>query len=178
MNNVYTQTVQSAPDVQNFLLNKTCEGKLSQMNETNSFLGLFLSALLAATLVPAQSELGLGYLVINTDYSMALLVMVASLGNTTGAVINWFIGQGIAESVMRLEKVQASLCYWTIISWYKKYGQWTLLLCWVPLIGDPITVIAGIFKIPFKTFVLIVALAKTSRYIIVVIFADRFFLGP
>lgn len=148
------------------------------MNETTAILGLFLSAFLAATLVPAQSELSLGYLVINTDYSVVLLVMVASLGNTTGSIINWFIGKGIAKSVMRFERVQASPSYWTIMSWYKKYGQWTLLLSWLPLIGDPITVIAGIFKVPFKIFVLIVALAKTSRYILIAIFAQKFALGP
>ncbi len=147
------------------------------MTETSAFFGLFLSAFLAATLVPAQSELVLGYLVINTDYSMALLVIIASLGNTTGAIINWFIGQGIAKSVMRLKKVQASPRYRTITGWYAKHGQWTLLLSWAPFIGDPITVIAGIFKVPIKTFVLIVALAKTTRYILIVIFAEKFALG-
>jgi len=147
------------------------------MTETSVFLGLFLSAFLAATLVPAQSELTLGYLVINSEYSMALLVIIASLGNTTGAIINWFIGQGIAKSVMRLEKVQASPRYRTTAGWYAKCGQWTLLLSWAPFIGDPITVIAGIFNVPIKTFFLIVALAKTSRYILIVIFAEKFALG-
>ena len=148
------------------------------MTETSALLGLFLSAFLAATLVPAQSELGLGYLVINTNYSMLLLVMVASFGNTTGATINWLIGQGIAKSAMRLEKVEASPRLLNIISWYKRYGQWTLLLSWAPIIGDPITLIAGILKVPFKTFFLIVALAKTSRYILIAIFAEKLTLGP
>ena len=136
------------------------------MTEASTFIGLFLSAFLAATLIPAQSEVALGYLVINTDYSMVLLVTVASLGNITGATINWAIGRGITRSVVRLEKIRTSNCYWTIINWYKKYGQWTLMLSWAPFIGDPITVIAGIFKVPLKTFLLIVALAKTSRYVI------------
>ena len=148
------------------------------MTEASALLVLFLSAFLAATLIPAQSELGLGYLVINTDYSMVLLVTVASLGNTTGATINWFLGRGVARSVLRLEKIHASTRYSTIINWYKKYGQWTLLFSWVPFIGDPITVIAGIFKVPLKTFLLIVALAKTSRYILIATFAERFVLVP
>ena len=147
------------------------------MTETSALLGLFLSAFLAATLIPAQSELGLGYLVINTDYSMVLLVTVASIGNTTGAIINWFIGRGIARSVERLEKIEASTRYWTVINWYEKYGTWTLLLSWMPFIGDPITVIAGIFKVPLKKFLLIVALAKTSRYLLIAIFAEKFVLG-
>ncbi len=147
------------------------------MNEASAFLGLFLSSFLAATLLPAQSELGLGYLVINTNFSMALLITIASLGNTAGATINWLLGQGIAGSVVSLEKIQTSKRYVTLINWYNKYGQWTLLFSWVPFIGDPITVIAGIFKVPLKTFLLIVALAKTSRYILVALFAEKFVLG-
>ena len=147
------------------------------MTEASAFIGLFLSAFLAATLIPAQSEIGLGYLVINTDYSMVLLVTAASLGNTAGATINWFIGRGVARSIVNSKKMKPSTHYRTIINWYKKYGQWTLLLSWAPFIGDPITVIAGIFKVPLKTFLLIVALAKTSRYIVIVIFVQKFTLG-
>lgn len=143
------------------------------MTGTNAFIGLFLSAFLAATLVPAQSELSLGHLILNTDYSTTLLILVASLGNTAGAIINWMIGRGIANSVMRLEKIQASPRYWIIMCWYRKHGQWTLLLSWVPFIGDPITVIAGILKIPFKNFLLIVAISKTSRYILVWLLAEK-----
>ena len=147
------------------------------MNEASAFLGLFLSSFLAATLLPAQSELGLGYLVINTNFSMALLITIASLGNTAGATINWLLGRGIAGSVARREKIQASKRYVTLIDWYSKYGRWTLLFSWAPFIGDPITVIAGIFKVSLKTFLLIVALAKTSRYILVALFAEKFVLG-
>ena len=147
------------------------------MTETSALLGLFLSAFLAATLIPAQSELGLGYLVINTEYSMVLLVTIASLGNTSGATINWFVGRGVARSVVGLGKIKTSTSYSTVIGWYKKYGQWTLLLSWVPFIGDPITVIAGLFKVPLKTFLLIVALAKTSRYVFIATFAEKIFLG-
>ena len=67
------------------------------MSEVSAYIGLFLSAFLAATLIPAQSEIGLGYLVINTDSSMVLLVTVASLGNTAGATLNWFIGREVAK---------------------------------------------------------------------------------
>tara|TARA_Y100001954_G_C15612526_1_gene503608 strand:- start:62 stop:508 length:447 start_codon:yes stop_codon:yes gene_type:complete len=147
------------------------------MNEVSAFLGLFLSSFLAATLIPAQSELGLGYLVINYNYSMVLLITIASVGNTAGATINWLLGRGIAGSVVRLEKIQASRRYVTLINWYNKHGRWTLLFSWAPFIGDPITVIAGIFKVPLKTFLLIVAIAKTSRYILVALFAEKFVLG-
>ena len=147
------------------------------MTEASAFIGLFLSAFLAATLIPAQSELGLGFLIINTDYSMVLLITIASLGNTAGATLNWFIGRGFAGSLSRSEKIKTSMRYLTMMNWYKKYGQWTLLLSWAPFVGDPITVIAGIFKVSLKTFLFIVALAKTTRYIFIATFTEKFILG-
>ena len=103
---------------------------------------------------------------------MVLLFTVANLGNTAGATINWLIGRRIATSVVSSKKTIKR--YWTIINWHKKYGQWTLLLRWAPFIGGPITVIAGIFKVLLKLFVAL-ALAKTSRYILIAVFAKIYF---
>jgi len=147
------------------------------VTEAGALFGLFLSAFLAATILPAQSELGLGYLVMSSNYSMAVLILIASLGNTLGAMVNWIVGRGIGKSVMRLEKIQASPRYQAITRWYRKYGRWTLLLSWVPIIGDPITVVAGVLREPFKSFILIVALAKTSRYVVIALFAEKFASG-
>ena len=144
------------------------------MTEAGAFLSIFLSAFLAATILPAQSEIGLGYLILYTDHSFGLLIVFASLGNTLGAVVNWLIGCRLAKSVTKLEKIQASPSFQRMIRWYQKFGQWTLLLSWLPIIGDPITVIAGIFKIPFKKFLLFVAFAKTSRYLVIAFLAENF----
>lgn len=76
------------------------------MTEASALLGLFLSAFLAATLVPAQSELGLGFLVINTNYSMLLLVMVASFGNTIGATINWLVAKELSSQLNVWKKLR------------------------------------------------------------------------
>lgn len=87
------------------------------MTEANAFIGFFLSAFLAATLIPAQSKIGSGYLVINTDYSIVLLVSVASLGNTAGATINWFIGRGVTRSVVssKNETIDALFDYYQLV---------------------------------------------------------------
>ena len=147
------------------------------MNETGALFGLFLSAFLAATILPAQSELGLGYLVVTSKYSMGLLVLFASLGNTLGAIVNWVIGRSIESSVMRMERITGSLRYRSITRWYHKFGRWTLLLSWMPIIGDLITLVAGIFREPLKSFVLIVALAKTTRYVVIALLAKKFAFG-
>ena len=100
--------------------------------------------------------------------------MVASLGNTAGAILNWVIGRGIANSAIRFEKIKTSPMYLSVIAWYKKFGHWTIFLSWMPIIGDPITLIAGVFNVPFKYFLPIVAIAKTLRYVFVALIAEKF----
>ena len=127
---------------------------------------LFLSALVAATVFPAQSEAVLVGLIAGGGHSLAALVAVASIGNTLGSVVNWFIGRGVERlkhkpwfpvSEDRLARAQ---------TWYQRYGKWSLLASWLPVVGDPITVAAGIMKEPLAIFVLLVGLAKTARYIV------------
>ncbi|MEQ9491918.1 MAG: YqaA family protein [Alphaproteobacteria bacterium] len=129
--------------------------------------GLFLAAFVAATIFPFQSEFALVGLLATDDYSILLLILVASIGNTLGSVVNWLLGRGVESfrdrrwfpvKPQQLEKA---------VSWYRRYGQWSLLLSWAPFIGDPLTVAAGVLREPFWMFLLLVAVAKTGRYIVV-----------
>ncbi len=137
------------------------------MAELGIYSGLFLIAFLAATVLPAQSEVGLASLVLSGSYRADLLVAVASTGNTLGALVNWLLGRGIERfSDQRWFPVKpASLDHAT--RWYRRYGRWSLLLSWAPIIGDPLTVAAGVLREPLTSFLLLVALAKTGRYIAV-----------
>jgi len=137
------------------------------MGEVGIYAGLFLVAFLAATVLPAQSEVGLAGLVLSDDYPVVLLVAVASAGNTLGAVVNWVLGRGIERfsdrpwfpvKPARLERATR---------WYHRYGRWSLLLSWAPIVGDPLTVVAGVLREPFVSFLILVTLAKTGRYIAV-----------
>jgi len=137
--------------------------------------GLFLIAFLAATILPAQSELGLAGLIASDDYSLPLLIIAASLGNTLGAVVNWVLGRWIEHFRDRrwfpakpeqLEKTKA---------WYRRYGRWSLLLSWMPIIGDPLTLAAGVLRVPLWSFLILVALAKTARYLTVAAIALKVF---
>ena len=131
------------------------------------YLGLFAVAFLAATILPAQSELGLAGLIIAAQHNIILLIAAASLGNTLGAVVNWFLGLQAERfkdrSWFPAKPAQLSAAK----AWYRKYGRWSLLLSWVPLIGDPLTLAAGILREPLWSFLLLVAAAKTARYIAV-----------
>lgn len=131
-----------------------------------AYLSLFLASLIAATILPAQSEMILAGLLLSGNYNTYLLIAVASLGNVGGSVINWFLGRGIESfkdkkwfpvKPERLEKTSGL---------YKRYGRWLLLLSWMPIIGDPITVVAGVLRERFLLFFLITAFAKTVRYIV------------
>src|SRR3546814_3453555 len=117
------------------------------------------------TLLPTQSEAVLVALLLTNAYPAWTLLAVASVGNVLGSLVNWVLGRYIEQfrhkrwfpiNQTQLEKAQHA---------YQRYGRWSLLLSWVPIIGDPLTVIAGVMREPFWRFLGIVALAKTGRYL-------------
>jgi len=129
--------------------------------------GLFFSAFIAASIFPAQSELFLAGALAKQSAPVWAIIGAASLGNTLGSATNWLLGRFFIHYQNRrwfpigrnkLAKAEA---------WYGKYGRWTLLLSWAPFVGDPITLVAGILREPFPSFIMIVALAKTARYVVV-----------
>jgi membrane protein YqaA with SNARE-associated domain len=129
--------------------------------------GLFLTAFLAGSIFPLQSEAALAGLIVTSGISPPVLIATATIGNVLGSTFNWFLGRSVEHYKGRrwfpvgpdmLERAQA---------WYGRYGRWSLLLSWVPVIGDPLTVIAGVMKEPLPTFILMVAAAKLARYLVV-----------
>lgn len=139
------------------------------MWETSGYLGLFISAFGAATLLPMQSEAVLVGLLLSKQYSATVLLLTATTGNVAGSVVNWVLGRYIERwrgkrwfpvTPERLAKVQRT---------YHRYGRWSLLLSWAPVIGDPLTVAAGVMKEPLWSFLLIVGLAKAARYAVLYI---------
>lgn len=142
------------------------------MIDLSAYGSLFLAAFVAATILPAQSELLLTGLLASGAYSPVALVAVASVGNVLGSVVNWALGQAIErfrgsrwfpvgpDALIRAER------------WYHRYGRWSLLASWMPVIGDPLTAVAGILREPLWSFLLLVALAKTGRYAVLALTAQ------
>jgi membrane protein YqaA with SNARE-associated domain len=102
------------------------------------------------------------------------LLVIASLGNISGSIVNWYLGKKInlyqkkkwfPVSSDRLKKSEY---------YFQKYGLWCLLLSWVPIIGDPITLFAGILNVRFQIFVILVSISKISRYVFVLYLASLF----
>lgn len=126
--------------------------------------GLFATAFAAATVLPMQSEALLVALLLKTEYWPWLLVAVASAGNILGACLNWWLGKFMERFKGRWWFPVSEAALMRAQNRYHRYGKWSLLLSWVPFIGDPLTVIAGVMKEKFITFVSLVAVAKAGRY--------------
>jgi membrane protein YqaA with SNARE-associated domain len=137
------------------------------------WLSLFGAAFLAATVVPFYSEFAVAAALAAGAPSM-MVVLVASAGNTGGAVVNWLLGLGI-------ERFRS--CRWFPVPerelaraqrWFQRYGVWSLLFAWLPIGGDALTVIAGVMRVPFLVFLVLTAIGKTARYALLVWGIDVF----
>ena len=127
--------------------------------------GLFLAAFGAATLLPFQSEFVFVALQLAGTASLTWLIVVASIGNTLGAVVNYIMGRGIEQFRSRRWFPVNAAQLARARRWYARWGVWTLLMSWAPL-GDAFTVVAGIMRTPAWLFLLLVTIAKTGRYIV------------
>jgi len=131
------------------------------------YLSLFTISFLAATILPFSSELTLAGLIATSSYNNLLLLIVASLGNVLGSVVNWILGfysRNLSTKrwfPFKDEQIEKSS------KWFNKFGRWSLLFAWVPIIGDPLTLAAGLLRIRFIEFLVLVTIGKVSRYIIV-----------
>ena len=136
------------------------------MTSLATYLGLFVAALGAASILPMQSEPVLVALLLLGDQPAWVLVAVASVGNTLGSCINWLLGRAVERFRDRRWFPVSPAALARAEGWYRRWGRWSLLMSWVPVVGDPLTVIAGVLREPFPTFLLLVAAAKTARYIV------------
>lgn len=130
-----------------------------------TYLILFFSAFISATLFPLGSEALLIY-DIKERYNIYLLLFFATLGNSLGSILNYYLGlKGeeylIEKKLLKEKYIDISKRY------FDKYGFITILFSWLPIIGDPITFIAGVLKYDFKKFVILVIISKFSRYLFI-----------
>ncbi len=128
---------------------------------------LFASAFFAATILPFYSEFAL-FALLKAGEPPLLLLIVATAGNTLGAVVNWAMGLYLLHfkdrrwfyfSDAQIERAQR---------WFNHYGVWTLLMAWLPLGGDALTLIAGIMRVRFWLFLVLVGFGKGLRYLAVI----------
>ena len=131
------------------------------------YLSLFIISFLAATILPFSSELTLAGLIATSGYNNLSLLIVASLGNVLGSVVNWILGfysRKLSKKKwfpFKDEQIEKSS------KWFNKFGRWSLLFAWVPIIGDPLTLAAGLLRVKFIEFLILVTIGKVSRYLVI-----------
>ena len=144
------------------------------MNSSEAYTSLFISSFVSSTILPGHSEITLTTFILLEKFSQFLLILFASLGNILGSIVNWYLGFYITKFVKKdwfpFQKKQLDKAS----SWYLKYGKWSLFLCWVPIIGDPLTIVAGMFRVSLIIFIIIVSISKALRYIFVGYIALKF----
>lgn len=125
---------------------------------------LFGVSFLAATVLPVASEGLLAALVVR-QVDLGAAVTVATLGNTLGALTTWAVGMwggawiiGCWLRINEAERLRAE-------RWYARWGSWSLLMAWLPVVGDPLCLVAGMLKVPPVRFILLVAAGKAARYL-------------
>jgi len=131
--------------------------------EFGAYLGLFAAAFGAASLLPLSSEPVLMGLQL-AGYPPPILWSVATTGNTLGSVLNWWIArQGLRFQDRDWFPVEPTALA-RATAWFQRYGVWSLLLAWAPVVGDALTVVAGLTRVRLDLFVVLVGLGKGLRY--------------
>mgnify|MGYP003974492041 CR=1 FL=1 len=131
------------------------------------YLSLFFISFLAATILPFSSELSLAGLITTSNYDNVLLLIVASFGNVLGSVVNWVLGFYSRNLTIKKWFPFKETQIERSSKWFNKFGKWSLLFAWVPILGDPITLVAGLLRVRFLDFIILVAIGKVSRYLLV-----------
>lgn len=136
-----------------------------------AYLTLFFSAFVSATLLPGSSEVVLIATVTQGESLLWLLWLSVTVGNVLGSCVNYWLGTQVIRfkdrkwfpvSQANINKAQLR---------FEKYGVYSLLLAWLPIVGDPLTVVGGVFKVRWWTFLWLVTLGKGARYLVVLAFA-------
>ena len=131
------------------------------------YLSLFFISFLAATILPFSSKLTLAGLISTSNYDNLLLLVVASFGNVLGSVFNWSLGfysrNLSTKKWFPFKETQIERSS----KWFSKFGKWSLLFAWVPIVGDPLTFVAGLLRVRFLDFIILVVIGKVSRYFVV-----------
>ena len=131
------------------------------------YLSLFTISFLSATILPFSSELTLAGLIATSNYDNLSLLIFASLGNILGSVVNWVLGFYSRNLTTKKWFLFEDKQIENSSKWFSKFGKLSLLFAWVPVIGDPLTLVAGLFRVEFTEFLILVTIGKVSRYVVI-----------
>ncbi len=141
--------------------------ELGQNWEAWGLPGLFLASFLAATILPFSSEALLAAMAFG-HWSTASLLLTATIGNTLGGLTNYGLGRWIPEEKafrwLRMDPTKAARWH----AFVRKRGPWAALLCWLPIVGDPLALVLGLFRAPLLPTSALMFVGKCARYAVVI----------
>jgi len=130
------------------------------------YTGLFVASFLAATILPLSSEIVLSTLLLN-GFTPVALVTIATTGNVLGSLTNYVLGYWASKEIVKKWLKMSDTDFVRAEQRFTKYGLLSLCFAWVPVIGDPITVIAGVLRVRLLWFIVLVTSGKLLRYIVI-----------
>ena len=141
-----------------------------EITNTLIYFSLFIFCLSLGTFFPFASETFLATQLLSEKYNVFLLIFFASLGNILGSVISWLFGYFVNFFIKKPWFPINNYLLQKGTAIFKKYGKWSLLLSWVPFIGDPIAFAAGILKYNILFFLIFVSIGKVARYLLIYLY--------
>jgi len=145
------------------------------MSSIDVYVILFSSSFASSTILPGNSELTLTAIISQREYETLYLIIVASIGNVLGSIVNWYLGCYFIKFKNKKWFPFNEKNLDNSSKWFLKYGKWSLLLSWLPFVGDGLTLIAGVLKVPLFEFIILVTFAKVLRYVFVALMAVSIF---
>lgn len=122
--------------------------------------GLFVVCFLASTILPFPSEASVLFFLQTGEYSPAWIMFIASLGNCLGGSTNYILGYFGRKTLSKKQFLKSEALI-------QRYGYWTALFSWLPVIGDPLILVLGIYRVSFWKTMSLMCLGKIARYLVV-----------
>ena len=126
---------------------------------------MLASAFVAASLLPVSSEVVLAAQIKAAVASPLALVATATVGNVAGSAFNWWLGHHARRLEGRRWFPFTPEAIAAASTRFRRYGLWSLLLSWLPIVGDPLTFVAGVLRVPILLFLPLVTIGKGARYL-------------
>jgi membrane protein YqaA with SNARE-associated domain len=134
-----------------------------------TYASLLVVSFLAATILPGSSEVFLATIALSRPTEAIPLLAIATTGNTLRATVNWALGRWFLRFSDRRWFAASDRQQALATNWFNRYGSWSLLLSWLPLVGDPLTLVAGILRVNLYLFLILVVIGKAARYVAVLL---------
>ena len=131
------------------------------------YLSIFAAAFVSATLLPTASEILLLKMAMSGHSDILLLLIFASFGNILGSAVNWALGFFSSQLANKRWFPMRASSLAIASNWFNKFGIWALIFSWVPFVGDPLTFLAGVLRVHFFKFIILVSIGKIFRYVLV-----------